>query len=72
MPRYFFDIKDGHRLVDPSGVECANDHSAIEYGRRMAAKLALEASHLGRSIAIVDATGQQIATVRIDATVRHE
>ena len=21
MPRYFFDIKDGHRLVDPAGRE---------------------------------------------------
>jgi hypothetical protein len=30
MPHYFFDIKNGHRLVDPSGSNCKNDTAAIE------------------------------------------
>jgi len=30
MPRYFFDIKDGDRLVDPAGRECENDAAAKE------------------------------------------
>ena len=25
MPRYFFDIKDGRRIVDPSGLDCLED-----------------------------------------------
>ena len=29
MPHYYFDIKDGHRLVDPSGLEIKNDDAAI-------------------------------------------
>lgn len=28
MPRYFFDIKDGHRLIDVSGREFKNDNDA--------------------------------------------
>ena len=29
MPHYYFDIKDGHRLVDPSGLDFKNDDAAI-------------------------------------------
>ena len=29
MPHYYFDIKDGHSLVDPSGSEFKNDDAAI-------------------------------------------
>jgi hypothetical protein len=30
MPHYYFDIKDGHRLVDPSGLlDFKNDADAI-------------------------------------------
>jgi hypothetical protein len=29
MPHYYFDIKDGHRLVDPSGSEFKNADAAI-------------------------------------------
>jgi hypothetical protein len=36
MPRYFFDIKDGHRLVDPSGSDWKNDAAAIEKARILA------------------------------------
>jgi antirestriction protein ArdC len=36
MPRYFFDIKDGHRLVDPAGRECKNDTAAKEMGKALA------------------------------------
>jgi hypothetical protein len=40
MPRYFFDIKDGHRLVDSAGRECKNDTAAKD----MAAALAIVVS----------------------------
>ena len=29
MPHYYFDIEDGHRLVDPSGLNFKNDDDAI-------------------------------------------
>jgi hypothetical protein len=29
MRHYYFDIKDGHRLVDPSGLDFKNDDAAI-------------------------------------------
>ena len=34
MPRYFFDIKNGHKLVDPSGTDCKNDTDAIDKAKR--------------------------------------
>jgi hypothetical protein len=36
MPRYFFDIKDGHRLVDPAGRECKNDTAAKDMAEALA------------------------------------
>jgi hypothetical protein len=29
MPRYFFDVADGHRLFDKSGFVCDDDTDAI-------------------------------------------
>jgi hypothetical protein len=29
MPRYFFDVKNGHRLFDASGFVCEDDTDAI-------------------------------------------
>jgi hypothetical protein len=29
MPRYFFDVEDGHRLFDSSGFVCDDDVAAI-------------------------------------------
>ena len=29
MPRYFFDVKDGHRLFDASGFVCEDDTDAV-------------------------------------------
>jgi hypothetical protein len=29
MPRYFFDVEDGHRLFDPTGFVCDDDIAAI-------------------------------------------
>jgi hypothetical protein len=37
MPHYYFDIKDGHRLVDPAGRDCKGDATAKEMARVLAA-----------------------------------
>jgi hypothetical protein len=42
MPRYFFDIKEGHRLVGPSGSDCKNDGAAIEKARVIAIGVSLD------------------------------
>jgi hypothetical protein len=39
MPRYFFNIKDGRRLVDPSGLDCLDDADAISKGEAMARQI---------------------------------
>jgi hypothetical protein len=42
MPRYYFDIKDGHRLVDPSGATFNNDHDAIERAKAVAIVVSID------------------------------
>jgi len=42
MPRYYFDIKDGHRLVDPAGLDFKNDHDAIERARVIAIGVSID------------------------------
>jgi hypothetical protein len=42
MPRYYFDIKDGHRFVDPSGATFRNDHDAIERARAVAIVVSID------------------------------
>jgi hypothetical protein len=29
MARYFFDVKNGHMLVDPAGLECRDHQEAL-------------------------------------------
>ena len=29
MPRYFFDVKNGHRLIDPSGLESTTTRTRL-------------------------------------------
>jgi hypothetical protein len=42
MPRYYFDIKDGHRFVDSSGATFRNDHDAIERARAVAIVVSID------------------------------
>ena len=42
MARYYFDIKNGHRLVDPSGSDCENDSDAIEKAKLLAIAVSLD------------------------------
>lgn len=34
MSRYFFDVENGHRLIDPAGLDCRNDQDAPQEGHR--------------------------------------
>ena len=39
MPRYYFDIEKGHRLVDPAGLDCFDDDDAIAKAKIIAAQI---------------------------------
>lgn len=42
MPRYYFDVRDGHRFVDPSGLVFKNDHDAIERTKAIAIVVSID------------------------------
>lgn len=42
MTRYYFDVKDGHRFVDPSGADFKNDHDAIERAKAVAIVVSID------------------------------
>jgi hypothetical protein len=56
MPHYYFDIKDGHRLVDPSGSNCKNDAAAFDN------KPAVDPT---RRISVLNADRAEISTVPV-------
>jgi len=67
MPRYFFDIKDGHRLVDPFGSDCKNDAAAIEKARVLAIGVSLDKPAVDptRRISVLDADRAEISSVAV-------
>jgi hypothetical protein len=62
MPRYFFGIKDGHRLVDPAGRECENDSAAREVARVLAIGVSLDTPAFDpkRHISVLNDARQEI------------
>jgi hypothetical protein len=67
MPHYLFDIKDGHRLVDPAGSNCKNDTAAIEKARVLAIGVSLDKPAVDptRRISVLDAHRIEISTVPV-------
>ncbi len=47
MPGFFFDIKNGHRLVDAAGVDCDGDAAARKQGIAIANAIAAEVPKSG-------------------------
>jgi hypothetical protein len=62
MPLYFFDIKDGHRLVDPKGQNLKNDAEAFAKAKVMAIGVSLDKPEVDptRRIVVIDNAGQEI------------
>jgi hypothetical protein len=52
MPKYYFEIKNGHSLRDPSGLDCANDDDALQKGKVIAQKVAETTKPASRQVAI--------------------
>jgi hypothetical protein len=66
VARYFFDVKNGHRLIDPSGIDCRNDHEAIKAGVIIAQQIAADVPpDQPRHVAVLDSERQEVAQVPI-------
>jgi hypothetical protein len=64
--RYFFDVKNGHRLIDPSGLDCRDDREAINAGEVIAKQIAEDAPPTQvRHVEVLDADRQIVGQVSI-------
>ena len=67
MPHYFFDIKDGHRLVDLSGLELKNDDTAIAKAKVLAIGVSLDKPAVDpeRHIAVLNELREHVFSVPV-------
>jgi hypothetical protein len=66
MPRYFFDVTNGHRLFDASGFVCDDDTDAMIQARVLAIGVSLyKPGDAERRIAIIDEKGREIGNVPV-------
>ena len=67
MSRYFFDVKNGHRLVDPSGLDCRNDQEAIRNATVIAGQIARDAPPTGpRHVSVLNSDREEVSKVPIN------
>jgi hypothetical protein len=74
MPRYFFDVQNGHRLIDPSGLECRDDDEAIAQATFIARQIAADVPDSGgRQVAVLNGDRQEVGkiSIPIDQRERH-
>jgi hypothetical protein len=68
MPRYFFDVADGHRLFDKSGFVCDDDDTdAIIRAAVLAIGVSLDTpkDDPERHVAIINDQGREIGSVPV-------
>jgi hypothetical protein len=67
MPHYYLDIKNGHKLVDPSRMEFKNDAAAIAEAKVIAIGASLDepAVDQKRHIAVLKGSRQQMFKVPV-------
>ena len=67
MPRYYFDVKNGHRLIDPSGLDCETDVDARTKAKVIAKHIAGDVKNPSapRKVAIMNSDRQEIDDVAI-------
>jgi hypothetical protein len=67
MARYFFDIKNGHRLIDPAGLDCRDDQEAMDSAAAIARQVAADALNNGpRKISVLNSDRQPIGEVPVN------
>jgi len=74
MPRYFFDVKNGHRLFDASGFVCDDDTDAIIRAAVLAVAVSLDKpkDDPERRIAIINEEGREIGTMPVYSKPSYE
>jgi hypothetical protein len=67
MPHYYFDIKDGHRLVDSSGLNFKNDGDALAKAEVIAIGVSLDKPGVDpeRHIAVLNDSREEIFKVPV-------
>jgi hypothetical protein len=67
MPRYYFDLVDGSRLVDPSGLECRDDHDANAKAKIIAKHIEAEIPEapVQRHVEILNEVRDKVAKVPV-------
>jgi hypothetical protein len=75
MPHYYFDIKDGHSLVDPSGSEFNdNDDAAIAKAKVFAIGIYIDKPAVDpkRHIAVLNGLRDDFQGVRLFETINEQ
>jgi hypothetical protein len=74
MPRYFFDVEDGHRLFDAAGFLCDNDVDAVVRASVLAIGVSLDKPEDDpeRRIAIINHNGREVGTVPVYSKPTYE
>jgi hypothetical protein len=67
MPRYYFDIANGHRLIDPSGLDCSDDADAVAKAKVIAFCISEETPgpEVERYISVLDAERSEIGHIPV-------
>jgi hypothetical protein len=67
MPHYYFDIKDGHTLVDPSGLSFKTDDDAIARAQAIAIMVSIDTPLVDpkRHIAVLNGSRDEIFRVPV-------
>jgi hypothetical protein len=67
MPRYFFNVEDGHRLFDASGFVCDDDVAAIVRASVLAIGVSLDQPRDDRErhVAVINDQGHNIGNVPV-------
>jgi hypothetical protein len=66
MPRYFFDVTNGHRQIDPTGLDCKDDNEALSTAKIIARQIQVAGpSSPWRKLAVVNSEGQEVGHVVI-------
>ena len=74
MPRYFFNVEDGHRIFDASGFVCDDDIAAIIRATVLAVNFSLDRPEddPGRRIAAINDQGRDIGHVPVYSKPSYE
>ncbi len=67
MPRFFFDVADGHRLFDKSGFLCDDDADALVRAAALAVGVSLDKpqDNPERRVVIINDQGREIGSVPV-------